>query len=109
MSEFTWQPAPGFVEQSTPRILLAQFGDGYSAAAPDGLNALDQRWSLHFAGVAATMLEIDTFLRSKGGATSFTWTPYGGSEVRVVCLSWSLKRTTRNVYELDAEFVRVYR
>lgn len=109
MSDFNWSPAPGFAVQNKPRTVDAQFGDGYSASAPDGLNALNQTWPLRFAGPVAYIDAIDAFLKSKGGAASFTWTPYGGAEVRVVCKSWSVRYPSRAVRELEAEFVRVYR
>ncbi|MCP3065738.1 phage tail protein [Myxococcus sp. K38C18041901] len=48
MERFPFTPDYGAQQQAQPRILKAQFGDGYAQRAEDGLHATLQRWALQF-------------------------------------------------------------
>ena len=57
------------------RTLQAQFGDGYKARRPDGINTLMETW-----GVRTPMRPIDEVQALEAeiialGASSFAWTP----------------------------------
>jgi phage-related protein len=63
---------------SKPRILEARFGDGYGQRMRDGINQLDQSWSLSFNNRPITDIRLlQNFLESKGGVSAFTWIPPG--------------------------------
>lgn len=62
----------------THRNLAAQFGDGYSQVAPDGLNSVIDNWELRFAPLeGADLTAMNTFLLLVGTTEWFTWTPLG--------------------------------
>lgn len=110
MSEFHWTPSPGARTKDTFRVREAQFGDGYSQSYPEGLNSLNQTFNLQFRGTVSYIDEIVSFLRSKKGASEFTFTPPSSSEeVKVVCKTWDREDTDRWTSSLTCEFVRVYR
>lgn len=74
MQTFEWEPLVAPVGQTSFRTLKAQFGDGYSQAAADGINAQITNWPLTFTGKRATILPIKAFLDAHGGWKSFLWT-----------------------------------
>lgn len=59
----------------------AQFGDGYSQSAADGINNKGQSWSVRLRGLDSpgcvqteNMLAVEAFLDARGGWQSFEWT-----------------------------------
>ena len=50
---------------------------------------------------------VIAFLAGYGGVTSFTWTPSGQSEIRVICPTWSRVRLHKQAASISARFVRV--
>lgn len=110
MSEFTWIPDRGFNTETTPRVLTAKFGDGYSQRVADGINSLEQTWTLSFNSRSLTeVTAIESFLVTKGGITRFTWTPPDSStEYRVICSRWNISYETNISRNISATFERVY-
>ena len=110
MAEFTWIPSVGFSSDTTPRVRVAQFGDGYSQRVAYTINNLNQTWNLKFDGQDIdTANAIEAFLVSKQGASSFSWLPPGEfTEVRVVCTKWSKNYESSISRSISATFERVY-
>lgn len=108
MSDFTYRPLSGAQESHDPRVLTAKFGDGYSQRVADGINTDPAVWQLQFAGTLTTILAIHTQIAGYGGVTSFTWTPYGRSEIRVICPSWSNVQMAGAVASMSARFEQVF-
>jgi phage-related protein len=107
MSDFEYQPAYGMNVSKQPRTLTNKFGDGYEQRAADGINNKLRTYSLSFSRVTADVEAIETFLDGKGGVTSFTWTPSGGSEVRVICREWGYSFNSNNTRVLNCTFEEV--
>lgn len=60
----------------TPKILRAEFGDGYLQAAGDGINPFKEEWDLSFSNRPKSDIDtITAFVRAKNGAEAFLWTP----------------------------------
>ena len=51
----------GFSEQPEPRVLKAQFGDGYEMRVADGINNTPRKWSMSFAN--RTKADIDNLYK----------------------------------------------
>lgn len=108
------RPDRGFSYQSSPRRFVAQFGDGYQQRITDGINSLQQSFSLSFNN--RTKEEIDditAFFVSKGGVTKFDFTipdsnNSGETTIQVICESWSQVYTYGDFYGCTATFTRVY-
>ena len=83
-------PQIGSSVQRSPRMRLAQFGDGYEQSTPDGLNADRQVWSLVWNALPHAEADlVDAFLEARGGAEAFWWTPNGASAaIKVKCRQW---------------------
>lgn len=58
------------------RILVADFGDGYAQAGPDGINNVVETWDLSFENYPiADVNTLITFFNTQNSAKSFYWTP----------------------------------
>ena len=120
-------PDKGYTRQTQPRVLTAQFGDGYSQRLIDGINPLAETISVSFS--TRDKGEIDhiiSFFESKGGVSSFTFTvnqqyyasPGITSEtdvtssdelaLKVVCSSWNKTYNFGDYWSATATFTRVY-
>lgn len=115
MSDWNYTPDRGLKKNSQPRIRETRFGDGYTQRSQDGINYMNESWDLSFNNRTYTDIStMITFLETKGGVLAFTWTPPGGSEIKVLCRSWSVDTihhtgTNSSSYGgLSATFERVY-
>ena len=83
-------PTKGVKNSVQPRVLKAQFGDGYVQRSTDGINSISETWTISF--VNRTTAEGDLileFLEARGGVEAFSWTPpYASSAIHVVCYKW---------------------
>ena len=118
MSDFVngWCPTPPLQEKPTWRLQVARYGDGYQQRMLDGINALDNTYSVTFENRAQSVLfDMEAYLvRQKSRAFNFKH-PVSGVILRVFCnewnLDWSLVRWDetgrRTVYgTLSADFIK---
>lgn len=92
------------------RVLRADFGDGYSQRAPDGLNSKKETWSLKWDYLDLTEYNtINNFLTARKGTEAFLWTPpYQTVARKFICSSFEASIPAYNLYEITAEFEEVY-
>jgi phage-related protein len=82
MSDLNYVASYGTELMDQPRVQRAEFGDGYVAEAPDGINPVKEVWNVLFDTISLADGEaIRAFLRTKTGST-FTWTNPNGVEKR---------------------------
>lgn len=110
MAVFTYTPSKGFTKQSNPRVLVAQFGDGYSQRLGDGINPVSESWSLNFGSIDITTAQnIVSFFETHKGYIAFDWTPPGDlTAIKVICDNWSAQYESHISRTLTASFKRVY-
>ena len=105
-------PDKGFTRKTTPRVFKADFGDGYSQRVGNGINVLNETFSINFANrPKADIDQITNFLETKAGVTSFDFTyAEGGSEttIKVLCSDWSQSWSYDDYYNLQTKLERVY-
>ncbi|MDP2026453.1 phage tail protein [Sulfuriferula sp.] len=90
MSDFNYTPSYGLQADYKPAVRVTRFGDGYEQRVGEGINLVPQNWKLGFDNIdIATANAIVAFLVGKAGLTAFTWTPKGGTQIKVVCRSWT--------------------
>ncbi len=66
----------GSARKVDQRVLRADFGDGYSQRAVDGLNTARQEWQLQWTQLTkAQATQLKDFFIARGGAEAFNWTP----------------------------------
>jgi phage-related protein len=70
-------------KQTKSRILMSQFGDGYSQRAPDGLNARVDTWTIAWIPLNASDRSIViNALNAAGSFDAITWIPYGETALK---------------------------
>jgi phage-related protein len=108
MPTFTYKATYGAELAKQPRILMADFGDGYQQRAGDGINLIRQMWSLEFRKVDADADAIDSFLAGQKGYLSFDWTPPKGAAIKAICRDWRRQIASPGVSVITATFEQVF-
>lgn len=103
-------PSYGLSRQITPRVLGAQFGDGYTQRAGDGLNAIPRTATLEWKDLRVVDADtIETFLIAQKGYLAFYWTdPREGSPRKWKCPTWSRASPYGVVDSISATFEQVF-
>ena len=110
-------PDKSMAKQSAPRVLVASFGDGYEQRIADGINTLNETYSLSFASrPKADIDDIVAFLDGKKGVNNFTLTlpdtnnttRTGERDVKVVTTNYSVTYNYDNFYSLSVSLKRVF-
>lgn len=98
-----------------PRVLKAAFGDGYEQRLVDGINNIEETFSVSFVNrPKAEIDDIIAFFNSKKGVLSFDFvlpdSNNAGLErtIKVVCEDYNLTYTNHISYGCSASFRRVY-
>lgn len=108
---FTYDPLTDPVGTTTYRTLKAQFGDGYSQQCADGINNVYDTWALSWAGAAADVTPVKSFLDALQGYLPFYWTaPLGTQQLYRVDMSSppTLTPSTGGNYVYTATFIQVF-
>ena len=102
---------------SNPRVLTAKFGDGYEQRAVDGINNLNETYTLTFkTRPKADIDDIVAFLDSKQNVTKFTLTlpdtnnttRSGERDVKVVSETYTTNYEYDDFYTLNLTLRRVF-
>lgn len=109
MPEFQWAESYGSRVQRRPRTLRAEFGDGYSQRAGDGIHPQLGVWSLVFSGVDEGVADaIEAFLDARAGVEAFDWNAPGTTALgRYVCPEWTRSYDRYNGSTITATFEEV--
>jgi phage-related protein len=77
--------------QVTPRVVEAQYGDGYAQRRADGINTQAREWTVEMQETdPKTASDVLTFLQARNGVDVFNWTPPRSSQtLNVICPTWS--------------------
>ncbi len=107
MELFTWI-TPNAKLKEQPRVLTAQFGDGYSQESADGLNALLQVWTLKFDDIYAhDARAIRDFLVARKGVEKFQYRSQLGETIAVKCREWDIEPAKKGRLTVTATFEQV--
>jgi phage-related protein len=103
--------APGYASQRQiqARVLRADFGDGYSLRAGDGLNSVKRVWSLTWPVLRIAEADvIEAFLTARGGVQPFWWTAPDEGPRQFICPGWSRQKSAAGIDGLTATFEEVF-
>ena len=89
---------------------MADFGDGYTQRGGDGLNPVQDTFSLIWNGLKIAQAdEIDAFLKARKGYESFDWIPPREVSTRkFICQEWSRQYITPDIDSISATFIEVF-
>lgn len=84
-------PSPGTRVAPKLSLLEAEFGDGYTQSAPNGLNHRKETMTLRWDGLTeAQFIALRDFFRERGGYKSFYYQPRGEAQpMKWRCKDWS--------------------
>ena len=106
---FTWPISSQTQMSMKPRVLSAQFGDGYEQRTLDGINNELEAWQVtipsynEVSGASAA----EAFLRTQAGVTAFSWTTKFGRTALFVCREWTRSPTGPTSSNITAKFEEV--
>ena len=88
---YEWDTYAGTSGQGTFSTRIAQFGDGYTQDAGNGLNNESQTWTHSATDLDSdTLDDIMAFLRAHKGYIRFRWTPPNGEEGYYICRQYTM-------------------
>jgi phage-related protein len=98
-------PSPGTKINPKVNLFEAEFGDGYTQSAPNGLNHIKREITLTWTGLTeAQYQELDGFFFGRGGYRPFYYQPRGFSTpLKWTCKEWS--GTDRTPWSFEAKLV----
>lgn len=92
-----------------PRVLINDFGDGYSQRVADGINTINRTITVSYTGTATQISVYNDFFTNLSGASSFDWAPPNEStSLKWICKEWSIRDLGPSVQQLDATFTQVF-
>ena len=106
---FTWCPRLNAEADTTFRTRKAQFGDGYTQVAGDGLNPKSQKWTLSFTGDESYIGAIKAFLDAHQGTKAFLWKPPLEPLAMFRCDTYNPTALGAGKYTLDATFEQAFK
>ena len=108
-------PDKGFTQSDQANIYTTGFGDGYEQRVSNGINTIEQTFSLNFkTRPKAEIDDLVTFFTGLGGVDPcrFTYADSnaGGSEtaVKATAAKWQKKYDYGDYYSLSVTLTRVY-
>ena len=101
---------PGGSRKKAPKLLMAEFGDGYSQRAADGINNDPRTRSMSWTNLTQEEKDyIDGFLEDRNGFESFFYQERDEPQPKVfICTEWEVVDVTYDVYTVTATFKQVY-
>lgn len=105
---FNWCARINASADVTFRTRKAQFGDGYTQVAGDGINNRGQQWSLEFVDDEATIKAIMAFLDNHAGIKSFFWNPPLTSKGLFRCETYKPTALGGGVFSISATFIQSF-
>lgn len=110
-------PDKSMSKAAKPRVLTAKFGDGYEQRIANGINSIDETYSLSFkTRPKADIDDIVVFLDTQKNVSKFLFTMpdtnnttrTGEKDVKVVATNYSVTYDYENFYSLSLSLKRVY-
>ena len=104
-------PTYGAQKQTSPRMQVAQYGDGYMHRLKWGMNVNPKVWKLSWRNISETDADtIETFLNARvDDAASFDWTPLDEStSYKWICMGWAKTIPYTNRATIHATFQQVF-
>jgi len=97
-------PSPGTDLKRKPKLLKADFGDGYTQAAADGINWIKGTLTLTWDNLTLSQaVAIDNFFIAQGGYIPFYYTPSDDTApMKWTCEDWSVKRGQGGIRTITA-------
>lgn len=102
--------ASGSASEVQPRVLLAEFGDGYTQRAGDGLNTMGKTYELSLRHLTQPEYAyVIAFFERTGGYRAFLWTEPGATVARKwIVQRWRTTDIAPGIFDISASFMQVF-
>jgi phage-related protein len=103
--------------KSAPKVLLANFGDGYEQRVADGINTVKETYTLSFRNRPKLLIDdMIVQLDANKGVTALVFTipdtnnttTTGEKAIKVVCVDYSTNYEHDDFYSLSVNLRRVF-
>lgn len=103
-------PSFGSRKLTKTRVLRANFGDGYSQRAIDGLNQQRDEWTVSFNNLSdADADTLVAFYEQQAGSSYFTWTPpREATSKKWIVSEWQRTPNTGDFDTVTAKYEQVH-
>jgi phage-related protein len=110
-------PDKSMTKTSAPRVLQISFGDGYEQRIADGINSINETYSLSFkTRLKEDIDDIVSFLDAQKNVAKFLYTMpdsnnttrTGEKDVKVVATNYSITYDYEDFYSLTLSLKRVF-
>lgn len=110
MANLPIQPDYSSPVKFTPKVLSANFGDGYTQRAKDGLNPLAENWDLSYQDLTDDEVGVLlVFFADLGGVSHFTWqSKYASAPKKYICSEWDAVPVDDDSNSFSASLVEVF-
>lgn len=105
---FKWRIERSVTPTLEYKVITSQFGDGYAQTSSDGINNLNESWSITTNAQTRDAKEIKAFFDEHKGVKSFLWTPPLGDLGLYTCADPSYVPQSTQLYVITGTFVRSY-
>ena len=101
-------PSPGTARKAKPKLLAADFGEGYTQTAADGVNFIKRQMTLRWDGITlAQKYAIIAFFENQAGYQPFYYWMYGDTApFRWTCEEW--EENLDGAWKITATFKQYY-
>lgn len=101
---------PGSSREHEPKVLMAEFGDGYSQRAAEGINNDPAMREFSWTNLDEDEKDvIDEFFTARNGWQSFFYDhKNAGNPLVYICKKWAVVDVDYNTYTVTASFQQVY-
>lgn len=103
-------PRPGTAVKPEIKLWKTEFGDGYTQAAPAGLNHIRKTLTLNWDLLTPSEANAMTgFLTERGGYKPFYYTPSDDTDsIKWTCEDWEDKRADSGMREVSMTFKQCF-
>lgn len=90
------------------RVKIANFGDGYTQRAGDGLNTKTTSWDLSCTGPLNLIHQVQAFLDAHGGYKAFAWNPPGQPQALFTCETYKVQSKGAEIFTMSFTFEQTF-
>lgn len=106
---FLFECSPGTAGDIVQNVRTAGFGDGYTQAAKNGINARSSRWTVVLSNLSEDASDAVTAFLDAHAGQSFYWTPpRSNRQGYFMCTTYTLTPVEFGMQSISADFEEVF-
>jgi phage-related protein len=104
------EPNAATSSSTKARVLMAEFGDGYSQRGGDGIHTIKQEISATWTALDTTAANtLISFFEAHEGYIAFLWTPFRETTPKkFICMEWNESYNRASLTTVNATLQQVF-